>query len=190
MTMEELKIKLATRFRAHFPEAEERKYKGNRLDFSMKKEQLCPALYFVKDTMGFKHLSHVSCVDWMEEGEFELVFITWSPMEKIRFFIRTRIARDNPVMENMDMIWPQLNTYERELQEMYGIRFEGLEAPEEFILEDWDGPPPMRREFDTEAYAKETFFERPGREDAQDVRETLTERTGEELPDFAKKYSR
>jgi len=48
----------------------------------------------------------------------------------------------------------------------------------------------MRRDFDTEAYANETFFHRPGREDAQDVRETITKRSGEEIPDFAKKYSR
>ena len=73
---------------------------------------------------------------------------------------------------------------------MYGVQFQGLEAPQDFILEDWDGPPPMRRDFDTEAYADETFFHRPGREDAQDVRETITERSGEEIPDFAKKYSR
>jgi NADH-quinone oxidoreductase subunit C len=34
---------------------------------------------------------------------------------------------------------------------------------EDFMLEGWDEIPPMRREFDTKAYAERTFFPRPGR---------------------------
>ena len=48
----------------------------------------------------------------------------------------------------------------------------------------------MRRDFDTAAYAKDAFFERPSREDALDVREEIIKRSREEIPDFAKKYSR
>ncbi len=188
--MEELKKNITEKVKTRFPETEEKEYAGNRLDFKVKKETVPSLLVYFKETLGFIHLSHVSCVDWLEEKAFELIFIVWSPKDKIRVFIRTRLDREHPVMDNMDMIWPQLNTYERELKEMYGIQFTGLEAPEEFLLEDWDGPPPMRRDFDTEAYARDVYFERPGREDARDVREKLTERTGEELPDFAKKYSR
>lgn len=188
--MKELKINFTNQIKVRFQDAREREYAGNRLDFSVKKEKVSAILYYLKNVLGFKHLSHISCVDWMEERELELIFILWSPKDKIRVFIRTRLDRKNPTMDNVDMIWPQINTYERELKEMYGIEFTGLEAPEEFLLEDWDGPPPMRRDFDTEGYVQDTFFERPGREDAHDVREKLTKRTGEDLPDFAKKYSR
>ena len=73
---------------------------------------------------------------------------------------------------------------------MYGITFNGLVGEEEFILEDWEGMPPMRRDFNTAEFVKDAFFERPGREDAQDVREAIIERSREEIPDFAKKYSR
>ncbi len=93
-------------------------------------------------------------------------------------------------MENIDTIWDQANTYEREFREMFGIEFPGLVAPKEFILEDWDDIPPMRKDFNSQAYALENFATRPGREDAQDVREVIQKRSGEELPDFAKKYSR
>ena len=93
-------------------------------------------------------------------------------------------------MDNLDMIWRQANTYEREIKEMYGIEFPGLEAPKDFLLEDWTGMPPMRRDFDTASYAKDTFYNRPGREDARDVREEIARRSGEDIPDFAKKYSR
>ena len=189
--MEALKNSIINRVKTNFSDAKEtNNFSYNRVDFSVKKETIPSILNYLKDNMGYIHLSHISCVDWIEEGEFELVFIIWSPVEKIKVFVKTRIDRENPVMENIDMIWRQAHTYERELREMYGIQFTGLIAPDEFILEDWQGPPPMRREFDTEAYSNKTFDNRPGREDAQDVRETISKRTGEDIPDFAKKYSR
>ena len=188
--MQELKNKLITRVKTSFPDAVEKDHQGNRLDFSIRKEAIPSILLYMKEEMGYKHLSHISCVDWVEEGEFELIFIVWSPVEKIKIFVHTRVNRDHPEMENIDMIWRQANTYEREMKEMYGIQFTGLVAPEEFLLEDWEDIPPMRRDFDTGAYVDKTFYERPGREDAKDVREEIAKKTGEDLPDFVKKYSR
>ena len=188
--MKEIKTKIIERIKSHFQDAVERAYDYNRLDFSVKKETIPSILFYLKDEMNFKHLSHITCVDWLEEKEFEVVFILWSYTDRLQVYVRTRIDRDHPVLDNIDMIWRQANTYERELKEMYGINFTGLEAPEEFLLEDWEGPPPMRRDFDTREYAARTYYTRPGREDAQDVRETIIKRTGEELPDFAKKYKR
>ena len=188
--MQELKEKLIASIKASFPEVREKDYPGNRLDFTVDKQFVVSILTYLKEDLGYIHLSHIACVDWLEEGEFEIIFIVWSPEDKIKVFLRTRVDRENPVMPNIDMIWRQANTYEREMREMFGIQFEGLVGAEEFVLEDWQGPPPMRRDFDTEAYADETFFHRPGREDAGDVREEIIKRSREEIPDFAKKYSR
>ncbi len=147
-------------------------------------------LLFLKEKMGFLHLSHISCVDWIEENRFELVYILWHPQEKVNVLIKVDVDRLNPVAPNIDYIWPQANTYERELREMFGIQFEGLVGRHELILEDWDDLPPMRRDFDTLQYVMQNYTFRSGREDAQDVRETIAKRTGEEIPEFAKKYSR
>jgi NADH-quinone oxidoreductase subunit C len=188
--MKEIKQKMIDRILAAFPEAKNTDYDGNRLDIAIKKETIPSILMYMKETLGFRHLSHIAYVDWIEQGEFELVYILWSPSDKLKLFVRTRIDRENPVMDNIDMIWRQANTYEREIREMLGIQFPGLVAPDEFILEDWEDLPPFRRDFDTMEYVDRTFWHRPGREDAQDVRETISERSGEDIPDFAKKYSR
>jgi len=189
--MKEILIKIKERLKVNFDLKDAKVIPDEkRVDIFIKKELTSPVLFYLKEQMGFKHLMHASVVDWIEEGELEMIFMLWAPKEKVKVFVKTRMDRNNAVMENLDMIWPQLNTYEREFKEMYGIEFNGLVAPKEFILEDWDGPPPMRRDFDTEAYAKEVYSERKGREDAQDVRETIAKRSGEEIPDFAKKYSR
>jgi NADH-quinone oxidoreductase subunit C len=147
-------------------------------------------LLYAKENSNYIHFAHMSCVDWIEDGEFEVVYILWNPQDKINLFVKTRVSRDNGSLPNIDFIWRQANTYEREIREMFGLQFEGLIGKEEFILEDWTDIPPMRRDFDTEKYVKEHYFHRAGREDAKDVRETVQERTDEELPDFAKKYSR
>ena len=153
-------------------------------------ESIESVLLFLKEKMGYLHMSHMSCVDWIEENRFELVYILWHPKDKINVLVKVDVDRMNPVAPNIDYIWPQANTYEREIREMYGIQFTGLVGREELILEDWDDMPPMRRDFDTLQYVMENFKFRPGREDAQDVRETIAKRTGEEIPEFAKKYSR
>jgi len=154
------------------------------------KDIVSSILLYLKNQMGFIHLNHMTCVDWIEDNKFELVYIVWNPETKKTVLVHTFIDREHPEMENIDTIWDQAHTYEREMREMYGIEFPGLEAPKEFILEDWQEMPPMRRDFDTKKYAQETYTTRPGRENARDVREELMKRSGEELPDFAKKYSR
>lgn len=147
-------------------------------------------LMYVKNQMGYQHLNHITCIDRIEDAKFQLVYTVFSHQTKMTLFVKTFIDRNAPVMDNIDHIWDQANTYERELREMYGIQFPGLVGAQEFILEDWDEMPPMRRDFKTEEYSEKTFSNLPGRENAQDVRETISTRSGEEIPDFAKKYSR
>ncbi len=161
-----------------------------RVEVKVEPKEIIPVLLYAKDNSGYTAFTHMSCVDWIEDGEFEVVYILWHPEEKINFFVKTRVPRDNGTLPNIDFIWRQANTYEREIREMFGIQFEGLIGREEFILEDWEHMPPMRRDFDTAKFVEKTYFYRPGREDAKDVREYVQERTDEELPDFAKKYSR
>jgi len=189
--MKEIKDKLLKTVETHFPDIKGKNdFPDNRVDFEIAKEKIPAFLRYFKDDLKYNHLSHVTCVDWIEKGKFEMVFILWSYTDKIKVFIHTFLDRENPVMDNLDTIWRQLNTYEREFREMFGIQFKGLVAPDDFILEDWHDIPPFRKDFDTLAYSKKHFFERPGREDAQDVRETIIKRSGEEIPEYAKKYSR
>jgi len=161
-----------------------------RVSIKTDKKNVSSILLFLKNQKGYIHLNHISCVDWIEEGQFELVYIVWNPKNKLTVMVHTRIDRENPEMENIDTIWDQANTYEREFREMFGIKFPGLKGRKEFILEDWQDIPPMRKDFNSQEYAKENFATRPGREDAQSVREAIQKRSGETLPEFAKKYSR
>jgi len=166
-------------------------YSYDRIDFIVDQGELPALLFYMRDQVGFIHMAHATCADWFEEGKFELSFILWSPTDKFKVFVKTFIDRNNPVMENMDMIWPQLNTYEREFREMFGIQFKGLVAPDDFILEDWVDIPPFRKEFDTYEFTRTHFFNRnDARKDAKDVREEISKHNNIDMEDFIKKYSR
>ena len=176
--------------KATFPDLTARVKRIRRVEASVSKALTPSVLVHAKNVLGYKALSHISCVDWIEDEHFELVYILWNPDEKIQLLIKTLISRENATMENIDTIWRQANTYQREMREMFGIEFPGFVGEKEFLLEDWDDMPPMRRDFDTKEFVKEAFFLRPGREDAKDVRDTIAKRSNEEIPEFAKKYSR
>jgi len=120
------------------------------------KDALSSVLLLLKAD-GFEHLSMISCVDWIDEGELELVYHLWSYHKRIHAMVKTRIGRDSPRFLSVIPIFRHAQTYERELHEMFGIHFEGNPRLIPFLLDHWEGPPPMRRDFDLRGYAKEAF---------------------------------
>ena len=180
---------LAEKIEKTFAQAKARVQRQKRVIVELPNDEVHAFLSFAKGSLGFQHLSHISCVDWLEDKKFELVFIILNYDSMITVIAKTKIDRDKPEFPTLLGYWPQVETYEREIREMYGVTFVGNNDIRDLILEDWDNIPPMRRDFDTVKYSRETFFMREGREDAKDVRETISEHSGEEIPDLAKIYS-
>jgi NADH-quinone oxidoreductase subunit C len=187
--MLEKENKLLEQIKKTFHSAEVEVKREMRVAVQLRSDLIPPFLSYAKEYLEFKHLAHISCVDWLEDNELELVFILWNYELQIQIIAKTRIARENAQFVSLKKFWNQADTYEREIHEMYGVNFEGNNNLGEFILEDWEGMPPMLRDFDTIKYSKETYYQRPGREDAQSVRETITKHSGEEVPEFAKDYT-
>jgi NADH-quinone oxidoreductase subunit C len=118
----------------------------------------------MRDHGGFTHLVMISCVDRIERGVFELIYLLNDPVDMVDVGICVEIGRDEPVMESMHHLWAGVRVYQRELREMFGIDFPGSPGVDEpMILEGWDDIPPMRREFDTLEYSERTYYPREGR---------------------------
>lgn len=131
---------------------------------SVEKDQALALVTHCRDFEGFSHFVMLSCVDWIEDGLFQLTYLLNNPTKKYDLGIRTFISRENPEMESAHELWRQIATHQRELKEMYGIDFPGSPRVDEpFLLEGWDDIPPMRRDFDTKKYSEETYFPREGR---------------------------
>ena len=122
------------------------------------------AVTWMRDHGGFTHLVVISCVDRIERGVFELVYLLNDPVDMVDIGICVEIGREEPVMESMHHLWAGVRVFQRELREMYGIDFPGSpEVDEPMILEGWDDMPPMRRDFDTLEYCERTYYPREGR---------------------------
>ena len=167
---------LNTRFRTiRLRDAEE-----NVLSLEIDYRELIPLSHHLHNYTGFKLLQLISCVDWDEDNAFQMTYFIWNQEDKIQLLFAFRIAKDSGVrIPSMIPIWPHAETFERELREMYGVSFDGNQRQDEsFLLEDWDGPPPMLREFDTLAFSIERFGERPGRY-SENTRRYIGEKVGE-----------
>ena len=156
---------LLTRLRKRFDITGHTQQRPNELFVTVTKERAVDLVTHLRDREGFAHLVLLTAVDWIEEGHFQLTYLVNNPETRQDVGVRTLLDREDPVMDTAHTLWAQMATYQRELYEMFGISFPGSPRMEEpFVLEDWDGPPPYRRDFDTKKYAEETYFPRPGRE--------------------------
>jgi NADH-quinone oxidoreductase subunit C len=125
------------------------------------KQQLVALLTCLRDTHKYTHLVFVTAVDWLEQGQFQVTYMLHNYFTHTDFGIRVRIDRDKPILDTIHHLWEQGRVYQRELHEMFGIKFPGSPGVEEpMILEGWQGPPVMRRDFDTKQYSLDTYDHR------------------------------
>ncbi|MBN2540036.1 MAG: NADH-quinone oxidoreductase subunit C [Bacilli bacterium] len=123
-------------------------------------------LLSVLKTSGWKQLSYLSAVDWPEENKFEVVYILFNWEQPVYIQVRTKIDRENPVVDTITTVFPGAKYYEREAHEFFGIAFPGNpDYMKQLILEGWDDIPPLRKDFDPSAYSAKKF---PSREYPQD----------------------
>ena len=133
-------------------------------------DDVVPAiLRFLKDA-GFDHLALLSAVDWIEDDCFELCFILTSYTQneyqeighqKLHIILKTRIPRKEPQFKTTTGIFPNVEPYEREIHELFGINFEGHKRLTPLFLERDYKIPPFRKDFDTRKYVEEVFDKIP-----------------------------
>ena len=125
--------------------------KERRLKVSCSPDQMKEMCTFVRDTLGFDHISTVSGVDWIAKNELEIVYFVGSTAAGQTDFvvaISERVARDNPVAPTMIEVWKGAEYMERETHEMFGINFQGHPNQAHLYLpEDWNDLPPLRKDY-------------------------------------------
>ncbi len=137
------------------------------------KDGVLSILSFLKNK-GYDHLALISCVDWIDEKKFELVYVLSAYMqkdneymekEKTTIILQTSIPREKPEFLTVIPIFKNAEPYERELHELYGINFEGHPRLTPLLLEREYKIPPFRKDFDTRKYVEEVFDKIPFIED-------------------------
>ena len=127
-------------------------------------ENAVDCIRFLKERSGFTHLALLTAVDRIENNLFQLTYMLSNPSSRTDLGVLVEIERATATAESIHELWVQAATYQRELHEMFGISFPGSPGlTDSFLLEGWDQIPPMRRDFDTRAYAEKTFAFQEGR---------------------------
>jgi NADH-quinone oxidoreductase subunit C len=156
MTNQELDTTLANLLN-QMEKVEYRQKSPRRLRVDVSPEALPGLLELLKGKASYVHLSAITCVDWIEDNEFELVYHLWSYELNNLVSAHTRIPRDSACYLSVYDLFKPAAFFERDIYEMFGVYFEGSPHMEKFILTEWNGPPPMRKDFDAEAYVRDTF---------------------------------
>lgn len=123
----------------------------SRLNVTVAPEKIKDIAIFLRDKLGYDHPTGVSAVDYNREARFEIVYHLTSiqnrDQQDIVLNLKESVPRNAPRAFSLVNVWPGVENYERESLEMFGLQFEGHPHPEKLFLNDnWDGPPPMRKE--------------------------------------------
>ena len=101
--------------------------------------------------LNFNQLSDATCVDrFPNEPRFELNYQLLSIPRLARIRLRTSVSGQQPVVDSLEPVWPGANWMEREIFDLFGIRFEGHTDLRRILLPDEFEGAPLRRDFPTE----------------------------------------
>lgn len=111
------------------------------------RERMHDAASDLKD-LGFERFGMVTAVDLGEE--FELVCRLQSSKFAVGMFLKTRLPRDDAVIESLTDLWPGADWQEREVYDLMGIEFTGHPDLRRILLpDDWSGHP-LRKDYRNE----------------------------------------
>lgn len=144
-------MEIADIIKGKFPEVTIDYIKERRVKLTVPPEKIREIAVFVRDDLGFDHISTVSGVDWIAKGEFEVIYFLGNlrpGYEDVILALAERVKRDNPIVQSLIDVWVGVDYHERETFEMFGIIFKGHPNQSKFLLpEDWSDIPPLRKDF-------------------------------------------
>jgi NADH-quinone oxidoreductase subunit C len=103
---------------------------------------------YLKETHHFTFLTDIVGTDRYTSVErFEVIYNLVCLKHQSRLFLKVRCEEESPELETVSTVWPSANWMEREVYDMYGIRFNGHPDHRRiFLPEDFDYFP-LRKEF-------------------------------------------
>jgi NADH-quinone oxidoreductase subunit C len=101
----------------------------------------------------FNYLSDITCVDWHpSEPRFEVIYQLLSIRNKERVRLKVKLSGEMPALDSVTSVWPGANYFEREVFDLFGVRFNGHPYLRRLLMpENWEGHP-LRKDYPVEGY--------------------------------------
>ncbi|MGQ0548981.1 MAG: NADH-quinone oxidoreductase subunit C [Armatimonadota bacterium] len=81
------------------------------------------------------------------EPRFEVIYLLTGASPPLRVRIKARLPGERPLISSATGLWPGANWLEREVFDLFGIRFEGHPNLSRILMpDDWEGHP-LRKDF-------------------------------------------
>ena len=108
---------------------------------------------FLKYDQKFVRLSTVTAVDrYPDEPRIEVVYHLHSIERNERVRLKCRLGGEQPAIDSVTSVWRSADWYEREVFDLFGIRFAGHPDLRRIMLpDDWEGHP-LRKDYPTTGY--------------------------------------
>jgi NADH-quinone oxidoreductase subunit C len=112
-------------------------------------DRLLEAARFLKGPpLAFALLADVACADFPEHpGRFRLSYVLFSMETRTRVRLRVWAGAEDPAVDSVTPVWATANWHEREVYDMFGVRFAGHPDLTRIMMPlDWEGHP-LRRDY-------------------------------------------
>jgi NADH-quinone oxidoreductase subunit C len=119
----------------------------------VKKDSLIAVLQFLKSDAqcDYQFLSDLTATDEEVEPRFELVYNLFSPAKRHRIRVKCRL-RENEEAPTATPLWIGANWAEREVWDMFGIKFSGHPDLRRILMDErWQGHP-LRKDYPLRGY--------------------------------------
>jgi NADH-quinone oxidoreductase subunit C len=123
------------------------------LAIAVERESLREACARLRNQLGYSFLSTITCVDWYPaRPRFEVVYQLLAMKAKQRVRLKVWLTDDDAVADSVVEVWPAANFFEREVFDLFGIRFAGHPYLRRILMpDDWQGHP-LRKDYPVEGY--------------------------------------
>jgi NADH-quinone oxidoreductase subunit C len=122
------------------------------MTLTIPREEIVPAARCLLEA-GYNFLEDVTAVDWLPAApRFQVSYHLLSHTYKQRLRLRVLLDEASPAVETVTSVWPSANYYEREVFDLFGIRFDEHPNLRRIMMpEEWTGHP-LRKDYPVEGY--------------------------------------
>ena len=114
----------------------------------LRREEILPVCLYLRDTLGFEHLSLISSIDWV--SDFACMYHITSYQHRVMCELHVRIPKDDPSLESVTPVWKGAYVHEREAFDMMGIHFTNHPNLKRILLPEDYPYHPLRKDFPLE----------------------------------------
>jgi NADH:ubiquinone oxidoreductase subunit D/NADH:ubiquinone oxidoreductase subunit C len=110
----------------------------------------------LRDEENYHYLSSITGVDYPPENRLEAVYHFYRMSGGPALVMKTGVARDNPILPSLTSVFPGAEFQEREIWDLFGIRFDGHPDPRRILL--WEGfsGHPLRKDWREPLYEEDS----------------------------------